>query len=875
MADAIAAGTLNRQHRGTDMTEDRRETMRIRITRDKETQEHAHQEIELIYILEGIITLQLTGDRYSLKKGDIVLINANKVHSFGAPRDVLVCTLYIDYKKAAGLLGRPYVSFWVNSAVNGENDVEHLRGLLDAMVRSWMAADGKDSFGLLAREYAVMECLEKEFLLPGDERWDQVEDQRIRGILTWVDNSYGEDVTLAQAAERLYLSEAYLSRLFKRVMHMNFRDYLSRVRMNYALEMLLYTDRPVFEIAVACGFSNAPAFNKVFRKANGCTPSQFRQRHRNQIVGVKEAEEDFDMSAGAADNKPDGCAENASVMRRLQNWEKEISKEVSEEGRPGRKRKEEKISIRAQVPESEASAEISGSFAAVDCGTFYDLLQAKVQEQLLILNKNGYFGYVRVGGLFMPELYLRIGRGSSLYNFSLVDQTLDFLLENKVIPIIDLSVKGKSAAADLDENLFGGLTQLPFQDLTDWKTLLQRVAQHLVERYFGEAAPKWYFVLEDSQDYRDLCEAQGREPVSYISLWNTAARCLREEIPGCILGGEISLLESSEIEPPDFVTLHIYPYNLYAKDNDGRDFEGISNMNDNADGSGSNGAHDESDHGRNRKRSNGQFFDRKEVYSVRETDPEFAEKKVAAAQRFLRARGYGDMPVFVSEWGTSLSERNAYNDSTAKAAHIAMHFTRNADSRVMFCYGQGSDYFSQYLDTMKPVVGARGLLTRDGIRKPAYYVFQYANRLHGRILGRGEHFLAVQTAETEFSLILFIWKNFGHEYYLHRESEISIPMLGDIFEDREAEKVHICLQDISDGVWKVRRRILRDGEQVIGTWTRMGCPERISRREVQYMTEICQPRIETQEIQSEQGTVLFDVYLEAHDVQMVQIRRVK
>jgi AraC-like DNA-binding protein len=77
-------------------------------------------------------------------------------------------------------------------------------------------------------------------------------------------------------ATELRCSAAHLSKLFHEETGERITEYITRIRLGNAVEAMRHSGMSVKEIAVACGFNDPNYFTKVFRKATGRTPVQFR-----------------------------------------------------------------------------------------------------------------------------------------------------------------------------------------------------------------------------------------------------------------------------------------------------------------------------------------------------------------------------------------------------------------------------------------------------------------------------------------------------------------------------------------------------------------------------------------------------------------------
>lgn len=104
-------------------------------------------------------------------------------------------------------------------------------------------------------------------------------DEHIYKAINYINNNYQNNIKLKDVAEDISISATYLSRLFKKVMQINFVDYINRVRIRKAKELLETKRFTIQEIADQIGYRNASYFTQVFRDIEGITPKQYQQKN--------------------------------------------------------------------------------------------------------------------------------------------------------------------------------------------------------------------------------------------------------------------------------------------------------------------------------------------------------------------------------------------------------------------------------------------------------------------------------------------------------------------------------------------------------------------------------------------------------------------
>ena len=112
----------------------------------------------------------------------------------------------------------------------------------------------------------------------------------MRKAIDYLEKHYAEQITLNQVSDTLYVSNFYLSRMFKKELGINFIDYLNELRIEKAKVLLTDARYKTYEVAEAVGVPNSHYFSKLFRKYVGMTASEYRDSAIQELAFEKKAD---------------------------------------------------------------------------------------------------------------------------------------------------------------------------------------------------------------------------------------------------------------------------------------------------------------------------------------------------------------------------------------------------------------------------------------------------------------------------------------------------------------------------------------------------------------------------------------------------------
>ena len=98
--------------------------------------------------------------------------------------------------------------------------------------------------------------------------------------VNYIKNNFERDISLEDIARYVFLSPGYFIRAFREETGTSPINYLLKIRVERAMELLADTDDRIIDIALAVGFSSQQRFNEMFKKHTGMTPTQYRKTVR-------------------------------------------------------------------------------------------------------------------------------------------------------------------------------------------------------------------------------------------------------------------------------------------------------------------------------------------------------------------------------------------------------------------------------------------------------------------------------------------------------------------------------------------------------------------------------------------------------------------
>lgn len=772
--------------------------------------QHFHQQLELLYVIEGMLYVYQDEETYELKKHDIIVINSNNAHQLSSVSNSAILRIYITFQVLEELISDDNFVFSCNSVADHIHSYDELHSVIHQILFTYVGTQKKTEALRWGYVYQLLDILIEQFRLETNDA--DTAKERLQRIINYVNQNFQEQINLGRLAEQMFTSTSSLSRLFKKNMGCYFGDFVNQVRLNYAIHELTDTDKTVTKIAMDCGFASLAAFNKQFQNTFGMSPTAYRKQKENE-----ELQQGTQLL----------WAEVAEDIKRLKQETELLSQP------------EEKHSL-LEI-QSQTGVEYKRSWNQIlNAGSAYGMGVGNIQNHISLLYEQLQFRYVRIWNLFSERLLIRPNIHSRQYNFNMLDNVLDFMVNHRMIPYLDFGERPVCAVEAEGKVVYYDEEYMLFESADDWFRVFESFLQHVIRRYGRENVSQWIFDFTiDIRFGRWKCCADELET---CQLYARIYQHIKRNLPNAMVGGigaapntdmnqMIYWLQFSKAHEcvPDFISIVVFPYfsnNHFLKE------ENQPNL---------------------VKRS-GKVHD--EIRQIRQS------------RELLDIHGLDNCKLFVSEWNHTLSTRSWLNESCFRGCYMINTINYTWDGVDAMGVWMGSDWCNSYYDTLRIANGGNGMLTQDGIRKPAYHALAFLNRMHSRLVQRGENYIVTTNGMNSYYILCYNFKNYSYQFFCEEENELDIHNLAPLFENTEPIQMKIVITGLADNrrFFIKKRDINEEHGSLLAEWGRFDFEANLQEQDIEYLQNVCVPELSLWKQVTNKGKLEFRTELKAHEI---------
>ena len=445
------------------------------------------------------------------------------------------------------------------------------------------------------------------------------------------------------------------------------------------------------------------------------------------------------------------------------------------------------------------------------------------------------FRYIRFHDIFHDVLgTVKVVDKKLVFDWTKIDYLYDNLLKKGIKPFVELGFT-PDAMKTSDQTIFywKGNTSHPRFDM--WRQLIEAFARHLIERYGAAEVRTWYFEFWNEPNLDGFFQYADQD--AYFALYALTARTLKTVDPALRIGGpstagaawvpEFLAYCKATATPVDFVTTHTYGVDGGFLDEDGKQDTKLS------------------------------------------PSPHAIVGDVRKVRAQIEASAYPGLPLYFTEWSTSYTDRDLVHDSYISAPYILTKLKQSQGLVQGMSYWVYTDLFEEPGPPPTPFHGGFGLMTREGVRKPAWFAYKYLHALHGNEIPSAD--ANVWAAANKDGMAAVVW-----DFHQPEQKVSNKPFYSRLVPNQPSAPVNVQISGLAPG--KYRLQVNRTGfksNDAYSAYIAMGAPKDLDAGQLQSLQALTRDLPETEKTISvgSDGQASITIPMRTNDIVLVQATR--
>ena len=260
------------------------------------------------------------------------------------------------------------------------------------------------------------------------------------------------------------------------------------------------------------------------------------------------------------------------------------------------------------------------------------------------------------------------------------------------------------------------------------------------------------------------------------------------------------------------------------------------------------------------------------------TDPHHLRTFRKSIDRFRTELGLEKLPVWVTEWNLSISHSMLINDTVFGGCYVIKNILEHSSGLAALGYWCVTDFIEEQPLVDDSFHGGPGMMTTEGIRKPAFLAYQTLAQLKPTILSQGEGYI-VTRSENTLTALLYNYEHFSDIFAGNKTYNVSRTVRYTPFTEQKRMPFHLSITSIPNRevLEAVEFIINRDYGSAYDHWIKMGAPKggailSLDHYRLQLLKAAAHPLVRSFQPDLRNGTLNYDVTLEPLEFRLIQIK---
>jgi len=253
---------------------------------------HFHEHVEMIFCMKGSFMVTVDDKTEIIHENELICIGGNSVHStFSKDKGSLIFVMFFAPQFIEvpfnSTVERKYISSFLDmftieqgyKVIADRNGDGMLRSYIENIHREYLENKTGNELSIKGWFYQIITYLLREEEVEYEDSPEDISGKKhIEKAISFIDKHYNEELSVEQMAQMCNLSYHYFSKVFKKVMGQNFKQYIDSVRVSEAEKLMITKDLSINEVAYKVGFFDQGSFYRLYKRVRGFTPTDFKKK---------------------------------------------------------------------------------------------------------------------------------------------------------------------------------------------------------------------------------------------------------------------------------------------------------------------------------------------------------------------------------------------------------------------------------------------------------------------------------------------------------------------------------------------------------------------------------------------------------------------
>lgn len=462
------------------------------------------------------------------------------------------------------------------------------------------------------------------------------------------------------------------------------------------------------------------------------------------------------------------------------------------------------------------------------------------RKQLKVVQKEIQFEYIRFHGIFHEDMmvYKEDENGEPIYNWQYVDELMDFLLENNLRPMLELSFTPYAMASGETHQFWWKCNITPPKDYGKWVDLVRNMVIHLINRYGIKEILTWYFEVWNEADrnfwtgtFEDYCRLY-EETMKGLKAINKNIKVGGPASPAHSIDGSMYMVDQfityceERSLPIDFITIHPYP-NMWGFDS-----------------------------------PEGEMGYRSEDSLT--IDLNWTHNR-------LNNTIYKDVEIHITEWNSSPSARDLVHDTAFMAPFIIKNALENLGNCDSLGFWAFSDIFEESGAGSTLFHGGFGMINVHGLKKPSYYGYWFLSKLGTDKIKSGDNYFITKKGD-DYQILMWNYCHYNKKFSDGDISDLKQLDRYSIYQDKESD-IEINITGLNGDYRVIQQKLGRNNGCAYDIWLKNGAFNEPTKEEIEIINKKIGPTCSINYIK-DVDSYKFNFNLSSHDVVFIELQKV-